>query len=255
METIVVAGDTHFAPENDDQGGHDEAAFACFLKALKAIKPTRFVHDGDVGEWSSVSPWKHKRRKRPPLDYVLADLKVDAAAVNEGMDRIDAALPKDCNKVILEGNHEVWISNMLEECADVARWYHWTKLLRLEERGYSWHKYGERVPLAPGFVAYHGGHWAGEYHNWHHCKRMHVSCAYGHTHDLQHAAIPSYNGLIQAWSAACLCKLDKQFLKGRENNWSHGFLVVHVDDDGSWRVQPVEIKDGRCQWGSRLIKG
>ena len=71
---------------------HDDAAVNVVLKAIKMVKPNIFVCLGDLGEWKSVSPWRYKRRKRPPLEYTLEDLKIEAAAVNDGLDLFDKAL-------------------------------------------------------------------------------------------------------------------------------------------------------------------
>ena len=60
----IVIPDQHFPI-------HDEAAIKVVLKAIKIVKPNVFINLGDVGEWESVSGWKYKRRKRPPLEYQI----------------------------------------------------------------------------------------------------------------------------------------------------------------------------------------
>ena len=84
----IVIPDVHFPIQ-------DDAAVNVVLKAIKMVKPNIFVCLGDLGEWKSVSPWRYKRRKRPPLEYTLEDLKVEAAAVNDGLDLFDKALKEE----------------------------------------------------------------------------------------------------------------------------------------------------------------
>ena len=81
----IVIPDIHF-PFQDD------AAVNVVLKAIKMVKPNIFVCLGDLGEWVSVSPWRYKRRKRPPLEYTLEDLECEADKVNAGLDLFDNVL-------------------------------------------------------------------------------------------------------------------------------------------------------------------
>ena len=99
----VVIPDIHFPLQED-------AAINVVLKAIKMVKPNIFICLGDLGEWKSVSPFKYKRRKRPPLEYILEDLKVESEKVNDGLDLFDKAL-KDVGckeKHMIEGNHDFW---------------------------------------------------------------------------------------------------------------------------------------------------
>ena len=66
----IVIPDVHFPLQ-------DDAAVNVVLKAIKMVKPNIFVCLGDLGEWKSVSPWRYKRRKRPPLEFTLDELEID----------------------------------------------------------------------------------------------------------------------------------------------------------------------------------
>ena len=81
----LVIPDVHFPIQ-------DDAAVNCVIKAIKLVKPEIFICLGDLGEWHSVSPWRYKRRKRPPLEYTIKDLVKEAKLVNEGLDLFDNAL-------------------------------------------------------------------------------------------------------------------------------------------------------------------
>ena len=71
----LVIPDVHFPIQ-------DDAAVNCVIKAIKLVKPEIFICLGDLGEWHSVSPWRYKRRKRPPLEYTIKDLVKEAKLVN-----------------------------------------------------------------------------------------------------------------------------------------------------------------------------
>jgi len=103
MKRAIIAPDTHFPL-------HDQAAVNCVLKAIKMVKPSIFIHLGDLGEWESVSGWKYKRRKRPPLEYILPEIEKDIEAVNDGLDQFDKVLDsvKCEERYLLEGNHDMF---------------------------------------------------------------------------------------------------------------------------------------------------
>ena len=62
------------------------------------------------GEWGHFSAWKYKRKKKPPLEFMIPDLETDIIDVNNGMDMIDESLDKVNvkEKYITEGNHDNW---------------------------------------------------------------------------------------------------------------------------------------------------
>ena len=65
-QTAIVIPDTHAPLQN-------QAAMNCLNKTIKMVKPDMLIHLGDVGEWDAVSSWKYAKKKRPPLEYILAD--------------------------------------------------------------------------------------------------------------------------------------------------------------------------------------
>ena len=51
----------------------------------------------------------------------------------------------------------------------------------------------------------------------------------------------------------CLAKLRKPFMKGRPHGWGHAIAVVHMERDGSFIVEVVEIQRGRAWvWGKEV---
>ena len=64
MKRAVVFPDQHYPI-------HDVKAVNVALQVIEQAKPDMFINLGDVGEWESVSGHRWKRRKRPPLEYIL----------------------------------------------------------------------------------------------------------------------------------------------------------------------------------------
>jgi len=101
VRRAIITPDKHFPYE-------DKPAIQALIKAIKLVKPDIYVDLGDVGEWESVSMWKWKRRKQPPLEVMIPDIEKDIEDVNRGMDLIDRALDKENCKErhFTEGNHD-----------------------------------------------------------------------------------------------------------------------------------------------------
>ncbi len=270
--TWIVSPDKHAAPEGDHEGGVDPWAMSCLYQAAELIKPTGEIDLGDVGEWSSVSPWKYKRRKRPGMKRTLDALAADVAAVNSVLDEKDKAFASATKKVMIQGNHELWVDNMLEEWQDDLNEFgqQWEgivaapvpgrvltlpEMLQLPQRKTAYVPYGDYVRLGSLFL-YHGGHFGGQYHAAAHLRGLSASVMYGHHHDYQVAKTGLLGkGLHAAWCIGMLCKPRKPFMRGRPVNWSHNFAVVHVEKDGTFHVEVIEIFEGKCYVQGKKITG
>ena len=115
-KTAIVIPDQHFPI-------HDQSAVNCALKVLEVAKPDIFINLGDVGEWESVSAWRWRDKKQPPLEYQLPFVYEEIKAVNKGMDVIDSSLDKAGTKErhFVEGNHEDWLNRFVEENPYLAK--------------------------------------------------------------------------------------------------------------------------------------
>ena len=105
------------------------------------IKPDLFINLGDVGEWETVSAWRWKRKKKPPLEYQLPYIDDEIAQVNKNIDRFDKILNKiKCNKrYILAGNHDEWLTYGFVEEHPYMKDYTFEKACKWKERGYKYY--------------------------------------------------------------------------------------------------------------------
>ena len=81
---------------------------------------------------------------------------------------------------------------------------------------------------------------------------------YGHTHDIQRHTLTKLNGNIGAWALGCLKKMyhkNNKWLKGRLHNWGHAFAIVDWFSNGEFKVEVVEIIDGKTTVWGELIDG
>lgn len=248
-KTAIVIPDTH-SPLQDD------AAINCVLKAMDIIKPNVLIHLGDVGEWNSVSCWKYKKKKRPPVEYIIKDIKQDEKDVNYLLNKFD----NKCNKLgikekyMMLGNHEVWLENFVEEHPYLTR-YLPENCMFLKQRGYTFFRYGEFLKIGELYF-HHGGQYNGIYHARHSALNLGVNIMYGHFHDVARESVASFNGIHAAFSLGCLKKCSSssnKWLKGKKVNWSHAFGIVNWNKEGIFRADIVDITSGQTfVWGHKI---
>lgn len=249
-QTAVIIPDTHVPL-------HNQQAVNCVYKAIKLVRPDMVIHLGDVGEWNSVSSWKYAKKKRPPLEYILKDLEGEKKEVNMFLDELDhtCELAGVKDKVMLMGNHEVWLTNFVEEHDAHELYlpqYKPENIMDLKERGWVWHRNGEYLTIGE-LSLYHGGHHTGVHHARMHCIHLGTNVLYAHNHGVQRDGLASLRGVHAAFCIGCLkdCQQENnKWLKGRKVNWSHSFAIVYWNSDGTFRVEQVDITSGVTNvWG------
>jgi predicted phosphodiesterase len=251
VRRAIVTPDKHFPYE-------DKPAIQALIKAIKLVKPDIYVDLGDVGEWESVSMWKWKRKKQPPLEHMIPDIEKDIEDVNRGMDQIDHALDKvKCNeRHFTEGNHDNWLNRFVERYPYLPQ-FRVKKALKLDERGYTYHPFGKFLKIGKLFF-YHGHQYGGQYHAANHLRKLGCNIMYGHWHDLQQHSATHMDGPKSAWSIGCLKDMSSEanlWLDGRRINWAHAFAIIDFYGKGLFTVNVVQIIDGKCSIRGQLIDG
>jgi len=236
---------------------HDKRAVNVVLKALEIVKPSTFVNLGDVGEWNSVSAWRWKRRKQPPIEYQLPHIDAEIIQVNKELNKMDAVLDKiGCKeRYICAGNHDEWLDFFVERYPYMED-YCFRTACSWDDRGYKYLKYGEVLTI--GKLSFIHGSYTTANHSKKHLDAYGCNIMYGHTHDIQRfSSTRLQDGGIGAWSMGCLKDMSAEkntWLRGRLHNWNHAFAIVNFYKGGNFQVEVVEIVDGRaCVWGQEIV--
>ena len=248
LKRAIVTPDKH-APLQD------VPAIKVVKQAIELVKPDIYVDLGDLGEFGSVSHWQWKRKKKPPLEYIMPNVDKDIEAVNDLLDEIDESLDKvNCKeKYMCAGNHDEWLDRFVEEHPYLD--YRFEKVCKFKERGYRYYQAGEYLKIGKLYF-YHGHHFGGQYHAANHLKKLGANIIYGHHHSLQQESVTHMDGPKSAWSLGCLKDMkaeNNKWLGGRMHNWAHAFAIVDYYKGGRFTVDIVQIIDGRTTiWGKFL---
>jgi len=254
LKRAIVTPDKH-API------HDKAAINVVKKAIEIVKPDIYIDLGDLGEWNSVSHWQWKRKKMPPLEYIIPRIDKDVKGVNELLDSIDESLDKaNCKeKYLCGGNHDEWCNMFVDQHPYLPQ-YKFENSTDLKGRGYKYYP-SDLEPkkwLKIGKLHYyHGHHKSGMHHAKAHLM-LGANVMYGHHHGLQQASVTHIDGPKSAWSLGCLKDMSPEknrWLGGKAINWAHAFAVVDYFRGGLFTVHIVQIINGKTSLWGELIDG
>ena len=190
------------------------------------------------------------------MEDLIPLLDKDVKAVNRGMNQIDKSLDKaGCKeRHFIQGNHEVWLDKFVTRYPYLKH-YMTDKALKLKERGYKYHPYNRKKLLKIGKLNFSHGKYVPKYHAFKHLDMYGESIMYGHTHDLQRFTKTTAGGTISAWSLGCLkdIEADEDWLSGRLTNWNHAFAIVDFFKNGYYKVEVIEIINGKTTlWGNTI---
>lgn len=251
--TGVIVPDVHCAPADDTQGGVDPYAWSVFRQSLELIRPDFCVIIGDFSECTSVNGYQWSRRQRPPLEITQDRLLKEFEASNDLLDDLERGLPPGCQKVFIEGNHELWVDNLFAENKHTDPKFRPENGLRLKARGWTYYKHGPWIKVGHVYLN-HGTQAKGVNHPRAMLMSHGKNLIYGHTHDLCAYPMRTLAGIIKAYSCGSLCLRDKEFLRGATTNWEHGFMTLHLHDTGYFTPEQHSINYGTTWIKGRRIK-
>ena len=251
VNRAIVTPDKHFPL-------HDKPSINVLCKTIEIVKPDIYVDLGDIGEWSAFSAGKYKRKKAPPLEFMIPDMDADVDDVNKCMDIVDESLDKaDCKKkYITEGNHDNWMNMVVEKYPYLPK-YKFANAVDLKGRGYTYYPFGKHLKIGKLYF-YHGHQYGGQYHTANHLRKLGCNIMYGHWHDIQQMSATHMDGAKSAWSIGCLKDMSDEansWLGNRRINWAHAFAIVDFYKNGLFTVHVIQIINGQTSLWGELIDG
>ena len=251
VNRAIVTPDKHFPL-------HDKPSINVLCQTIEIVKPDIYVDLGDIGEWSAFSAWKYKRKKVPPLEFMIPDMDADVDDVNKCMNQIDESLDKvNCKeKYITEGNHDNWLNMAVEKYPYISK-YKFATAVDLKGRGYTYYPFGKHLKIGKLYF-YHGHQYGGQYHTANHLRKLGCNIMYGHCHDIQQMSATHMDGAKSAWSIGCLKDMSDEansWLGNRRINWAHAFAIVDFYKNGLFTVHIIQIINGQTSLWGELVDG
>lgn len=239
---------------------HNKPAVSAVFQFIKWFKP----HSINIlGDGMNMDPFNHWKKKQEDNEYFIGKT---VKGYYEAFDRdiltpLEKLIPRDCERIFLEGNHEDWVNRVTRKDTTLKGAVEPEILLNLKERDWEWIPYiknNKRGIKRYGKLLTFHGQYLNKYHAAKTADTYSKSCAYGHTHDIQ-----SYTkvftddsmGFHTAQSIGCLCNLSPDFMEGRVNRWVNAFGVLFVRDDGMFNLYVPIIIKGRFTFAGKTFGG
>lgn len=248
---------------------HDDVAIDVALQIITDIQPDQLVHVGDFLDLPEMSRWlQHEefwRTTQPAIDEGHAILARFESAAGPRENRTPTQF--------IEGNHDRRLREYSLKNARAS--FHlrpamatpdsWPDLsvphlLKFDELGieYCGAYPGSEYWITPSLVVRHNPESKDAYD---------ASVIAGHSHRISRTTYSRRSHIgAKHWTLfeiGCLCRIDnyadKKALmrtsvpsdRGFIRNWTQGLAVVHVDDDGQFSVEQIEIHNGKALYRGR----
>lgn len=241
LERILIIPDCH-------RPFHHELAWRLMIKIGRFVKPDRIIVLGDFADLASFS-------MHEPDDVDETTLKEELTSANEGLDELDALGAR--HKHFISGNHtQRMIRFLARHAPQLAGVVTMPKLLRLEERGWTWTPYRKTLKIGKVNFTHDTGKSGQNAHRAAAASYM-ASAVIGHTHRCAYEVRGRING--SAYVAAMFGWLgdpDKITYTHEANahEWAHGIgLGFHDTATGVIHLQPVPFVGGKACVLGRLI--
>lgn len=207
---------------------------------VKEYGCTDRVYGGDQLDLSCISHWNLERLRQVEGKR----LKSDYDQANGILDRHDKIFKGQVHW--LTGNHEDWVQNIYDKFPAMEGLLDIEEHLKLKERGYKVYPLNSFAKI--GKLYYIHGVSTSVNHAKTTVQQVGRSVRYGHIHNVQtHTAVSPIDSkeIHRATSLPCMCNLNPPYLKNRPTNWSQGFGISFIRDNGCFQSHIIDIIGGK----------
>ena len=236
----------------------DHAALSALWRDMESLGP--LVREIVLlGDHLDCAGWLSKHHPFKTVQEARYSFEADVDAANAFLDGVQQRCPKAVIHY-LEGNHEERLEAFVVEAsagherdaAYLRKLFSPESLLHLETRGITYyrrtHQHGDirrRGVLKLGHCAFLHGTNHAKHSAYQHLQQHKCCVVFGHTHRRQQAGTADLKTEIDAWCPGCLCQFEPIWKHSEPTEWSHGYGLQCVRDDGSFQHVNVAIVDGR----------
>lgn len=224
------------------------------IKFLKDFQPQIVVQGGDQLDLSVIAHWN---RGKPRVNENKR-LSADYTTYNAVLDQREKVLKSLEKHYMLEGNHEFWIQNLLDELPAFEGMLEVQKNLNLKSRGIQWIE--ARKHLTIGHLNFIHGDYKDGYLPVYAAKAIAAiygkSVVYGHQHynQVYSAQTPFDKRPYQVWGVGCMCNLNPAWKRNSPAAWLNSFGVGYIHDNGNFDFQVINITDNQFVFDGEIYK-
>lgn len=245
----VFAPDIHY-PE------HNKEALRALIGFVKSNKVEGFIFGGDQFSNNEISHWNKKR--------IIFKSPGSYKRNSEGFDRdvlspLETALGS-AKKVWIQGNHERFEQDLIDEQPELEGTIEHHKILRLAERGWDVIELGKGLKLGKHLLVIHGenltgiGNQAGAFPAKKAVESYAKSVLFAHIHTLQVYTKVLPHDTTQKWAAyssPCIAKANPGYARNKPNAVVNGFTVVEMNGD-LFNIMPIVVTKGQFSYGGKV---
>ena len=232
IERILLFGDTHFSAKDGVN-----PVWEMFREFGKNFKPDRTIDLGDIASWGVISRFNKMkmrhlegRRIREELDFI-----------NHRLDEVESFSPKH---VLLEGNHDRWLEEYIDEHPELEGMLEYENTL-MQGRDFEYIPLDDQPYWHNGTAFLHGWY-AGKTAHKRHLEIIDANLFHGHVHKpAVEYKVSLSRGLIQAWSIPCLTTTRPEYNRAQPKDHVQGFMVLYHDfENNVIAPYPVLVQNG-----------
>lgn len=244
FKQYLVIADTHVPYQ-------DTKSIKAILKLADDIKFDGFFIVGDFLECESVSHWLLDKSKNKTLEGKRLQYEYEEG--NRLLDEFDKRLPRNCDKRFWMGNHERFVSDLIEKIPQLDGLINVDTQLNLKERGYTVYLEQNHIEKVGKLNIFHG--WKGGENP---TKAMitqimgNVLSAHLHSLEVKMMHSPAKELSIIGASIPCLCNQNPEFMHNQPNKFSLGFAIVNFYDGDFFQIDILRIIDGKFIYNGKI---
>jgi len=239
-----IISDAHW-PFHDlrrDSSGQFYGAYLAALNALKDANIQTLVLNGDMMDCYQLSAHEKTESKR--------SWKWELDVSRKMLEHLRKFFGDNVRIIYREGNHEERFARYLaRKASELQGSLALEEIVGIREFGIEW--LGQRAKMSIGKLwVDHGHEWFGgggvsPARNYRMKSQDNILVGHVHRTSQDFFRKPLDGSMTAGWSVGCLCDLNPHY--AARNSWNHGFALVHLAGDGTFKVDNRIIMNGVAQ--------
>lgn len=252
LERFVALFDIHCGWERRYERGnlveyaaHNDAAITAALDFVDDFEPHHIVLGGDQLNFGPVSHWRKGKPQLTEGFSVKAELDLFNQLVLSRIERRHHG----ARKIWMEGNHDAWLLDVVEENPALAGLVDVQSYLELAEEGWEYYSQGEIAQVGKCYFLHGDTLGPGRNVAARAVSKYRRNVRFGHFHHYASETLVNPLDVTDNHTGICvpaLCERSPGFMKNAPNNWLNGFLYGYVDPEtGNFFDNVVVMTDNK----------